>query len=612
MMPFSRKLQDPALGRFLQAHFALCFIPACVMSEDRTVVWWNRHAEDAVGIAEKEVIGRAEGMRVFLDPRARDIMDRLSARPRERERESSRLCLPEAMLLSRTDSECAVCLAPPPEKSEAFPTLLLYGRGTDEKEGRTFTYYAWAGFPSYDFVRSPSLDLFRLLNCLDRNGDAWFGVNQNELNLYLSRPLIDEIYSSSTLQEELMGTSVFLSMEDAAARDHERTINSLTEASSAHTVLHWPQRTREGKKVWTQSWPNIIRVNGKKANFSLVRDITAEKERDFLLEGVFAAQRKERHQSYQELLTMFAGRSAVMGQTMENLLRAALSLVTVSIYGETGTGKSLAARLVHQLSSKADGPFTYVNCSAIPDELFESSFFGHVKGAFTGAIRDAEGFLTKADQGTLFLDEIAELSPRAQSKLLQALSDKTYTPVGSTRELLSNFRLIVATNRNLEDMVRAGTFREDLFYRVNVLDVTLPPLRMRKDDIPLLVNAILRRNGISFTPSSTVLKKLYTHSWPGNIRELENVIMRYAAERSLEFFHPVPVKGREETRTPGMPEEREDVPLKEQLARAEKNAIAQALQKNCWNRQRTADALGITRITLFRKMREHGISDKHA
>ena len=246
------------------------------------------------------------------------------------------------------------------------------------------------------------------------------------------------------------------------------------------------------------------------------------------------------------------------------------------------------------------GPFTYVNCGAIPDELFESSFFGHVKGAFTGAIRDAEGFLTKADQGTLFLDEIAELSPRAQSKLLQALSDKTYTPVGSTRELLSNFRLIVATNRNLEDMVRAGTFREDLFYRVNVLDVTLPPLRMRKDDIPLLVNAILRRNGISFTPSSTVLKKLYTHSWPGNIRELENVIMRYAAERSLEFFHPVPVKGREETRTPGMPEEREDAPLKEQLARAEKNAIAQALQKNCWNRQRTADALGITEPAIYR------------
>ena len=450
-----------------------------------------------------------------------------------------------------------------------------------------------------------------------------------------------------------MGTSVFLSMEDAAARDHERTINSLTEASSAHTVLHWPQRTREGKKVWTQSWPNIIRVNGKKANFSLVRDITAEKERDFLLEGVFAAQRKERHQSYQELLTMFAGRSAVMGQTMENLLRAALSLVTVSIYGETGTGKSLAARLVHQLSSKADGPFTYVNCSAIPDELFESSFFGHVKGAFTGAIRDAEGFLTKADQGTLFLDEVGELPLPAQGSFLRALEQHRFRPVGEVRESASDFRLVAATNRNLDDMADMDLFRSDLRFRLRGMHIHVPRLRRRLEDIPALASHIIenccRRNGIPPKEAGQdVLDMLSIYPWPGNVRELKHAMERACAAsgsgRILARHLPTEIRislaksrlsfpgasfGDAPSSSPSHPgltsheagdllpspqqiphQARQDSfpTLRESRARADAEYLEPLLARFRGDVRRAASAAGISRGHLYELLKKHGLA----
>ena len=269
---------------------------------------------------------------------------------------------------------------------------------------------------------------------------------------------------------------------------------------------------------------------------------------------------------------------------------------------------------MHRLSSRADGPFIYVNCGAIPDELFESSFFGHVKGAFTGAVRDVDGLLTKADQGTLFLDEIAELSPRAQAKLLQALSEKTYTPVGSTQELTSKFRLIAATNRDLEELVRRGLFREDLFYRVNVMEVKLPPLRERREDIPLIVDSILRRNGISRSPARSELALLEEHGWPGNIRELENIILRYGAEGNLDFFRPVPAApAYAEIFLPPPAEELPDSPtsgtLKELMARQEKEIIVRSLTRLRWNKGRAAAELGISRPTLFRKMREYGLLD---
>ena len=250
-----------------------------------------------------------------------------------------------------------------------------------------------------------------------------------------------------------------------------------------------------------------------------------------------------------------------------------------------------------------DTPFVYVNCGAIPEELFESNFFGHVKGSFTGAVRDNHGLLAKADNGTLFLDEIAELSPKSQAKLLQVLSEKSYIPVGATEEKTSKFRLIVATNKNMEDLVRHGLFREDLYYRVNVMSITLPPLRERKEDIPLLINSILRRNSIFCSPSQEELKMLKEHSWPGNIRELENVIFHYAVEGNLNFFNPVISSTDISLSTLNQ----KPASLKLQLEQYEKKIIMENLERHHWNRGKVADELEISRPTLFRKMRQYGL-----
>lgn len=594
MVHQTKQFQAPDFGRFLKHHMALFFLPTCVMDAEGRIVWWNIHAETVTGIPSSKMLGLREGYRLFGYQGMPELIQYVMATGTVPSEATCR-----AQLLYKKENALAISVA-----GEDGTFLLLHGSYEDQETGSVFVYYAWSSFSTFDFDRSPSLDLFHLLSSLDRNGDVWLGVCQKEVAVYVSRPLIEKLYAPRLKTEELLGVPITMSMDDATASDHKRTINSLSEGNT-HPILHWPHR-RGDEKVWTQAWPNIIRVNGTPTNFSLVRDITAEKEQDSLLEGIFTSQRKEHLPAVQAMMTMFAGHAKAMIQPIELLLRASLSLVTVSIYGETGTGKSQAARLVHNLSSKADGSFVSVNCGAIPDELFESNFFGHVKGAFTGAIRDTDGLLTKADNGTLFLDEIAELSPRAQSKLLQALSDKSYTPVGSTKELHSNFRLIVATNRDLKQMVREGTFREDLYYRVNVLDVTLPPLRERKEDLPLIVNNILQRNNLSVSPPSSFYETLAKHSWPGNIRELENVVLRYTAENTLDFFTPVgiPNASGEEDQSCS---QNEPLSLREQVAATEKNAIRNALYQHCWNRQKTAEALGITRITLFRKMKEYGI-----
>jgi len=604
-------LQDPRIGRFLQEHFAFFFIPACLNDEAGCAVYWNPHAERISGIPAQEALGRCSYTRLLPD----------GERPVPAPAAGPDISLLDLFLAGRLDEiqarygrehvfpdrrsnlmvlDCAAGTDCPAEGR-----LLLCGRWQDQS-GKNFSYFAWSWLADYDFTASPSVPLYNLLKGLDRKRSAWFGIQQDELYGYLSPGFIRALFDRDIPMEELLGSPMRQTMTPAAAQDHARTIAALTPEKSAETVLNWPLVAGAERKSWVQTYPNILVVNGAQANFSLVLDVTAEKERDSTLENLLAASRAERTEApAQDLLATFAGRSQIMRDTLETLLRASLSLVTAAIYGETGTGKSLAARLIHQLGSRADGPFVSVNCGAIPEDLFESAFFGHVKGSFTGAIADKIGLLTRANTGTLFLDEIAELSPRSQARLLQALSEKSYTPVGSTEALHSKFRLIVATNRDLEEMVRLGTFREDLLYRVNVLDMRLPPLRERKEDIPLLLNGILRRHGLSEDFASVVLApeaihRLEAHDWPGNIRELENVILRCTAEGNLNFFQPTGVRW-----TPPVPDAPElGGTLKERLARQEHEILLQCLTKHRWRRDKVAEELGISRATLFRKMRE--------
>ncbi len=284
------------------------------------------------------------------------------------------------------------------------------------------------------------------------------------------------------------------------------------------------------------------------------------------------------------------------------------SNVSVLIEGESGTGKELLARAIHNLSPRKDQPFIAVNCGSLPDTLLESELFGYKKGAFTDATRDKPGRFDAAKGGTLLLDEIGDISPALQVRLLRVLQEKTYEPLGGTSAVTADVRILAATNRRLADEVRAGRFREDLYYRLNVLRIELPPLRERRCDIPLLVDHFRRRLNAETGKSveavdDSVLDLLMRHSFPGNARELEN-LMRHAfvlcKEAVIQVAH-LPVDFIEAVGRSA------DVhPLS--LEALERRAIRDALRSNGGNRTMTAKQLGIDPSTLYRKMKRYGIS----
>ena len=301
---------------------------------------------------------------------------------------------------------------------------------------------------------------------------------------------------------------------------------------------------------------------------------------------------------------------------------------TVLITGESGTGKGLFARAIHDLSPRRDKPFVKVTCAALSETLLESELFGHVKGAFTGAIADKMGRFEAADGGTIFLDEIGDISLPLQVRLLRVLQEREFERVGSSRTQTVDIRVIAATNRELKALMKAGRFREDLFYRLHVIPVVIPPLRERREDIPLLVDHILKRlkgRGLDRVRavSPEAMRCLIDYPWPGNVRELENVLERgavcsrgavlSAADLSEEVRdHCRPRKG-EPAGSPGA--ERPDAPVAAAENHApgkggEKEWILRTLEENRWSRGDAAAALGIDRSTLWRKMKRLGIGRK--
>ncbi len=294
---------------------------------------------------------------------------------------------------------------------------------------------------------------------------------------------------------------------------------------------------------------------------------------------------------------------------------------TVLITGESGTGKGLFARAIHDLSPRREKPFVKVNCAALTETLLESEMFGHVKGAFSGAVADKVGRFEAAEGGTIFLDEIGEISPALQVKLLHVLQDREMERVGSSRTQPVDVRVIAATNRDLKEEMRAGRFREDLFYRLNVIPLVVPPLRERREDIPLLVDNILsnlRRRGLDRVRavSPEAMRCMMEHSWPGNIRELENVLERgvVCARGSVLAAADLPDEVREpsgEAAGAGIPAPEparaEKRPSGEALS-GEREQLLRTLEEHRWNRGAAAAALGMDRSTLWRKMKRFGIS----
>lgn len=303
-------------------------------------------------------------------------------------------------------------------------------------------------------------------------------------------------------------------------------------------------------------------------------------------------------------------RSALMRNIFDMLHMLAASMSTVLIQGETGTGKEVIARAIHNQSSRKNKPFIAVNCGALPDTLLESELFGYKAGAFTGATKDKPGRFEMARGGTLFLDEIGEISPALQVRLLRVLQEKTYEMLGDTKSTKADVRIITATNQDLSIKVSEGSFRQDLYYRINVAKVDLPPLRKRKEDIPLLIEHFISRfnriqNKTVKGVSPETMAILMAHNYPGNIRELENII-EYAfvlCSEGLIETHHLPEEFRVEEASESPPR---DINLT--LKTLEAQTIREALKRNNYNRLSTAKELGIHKSTLFRKIKALGIS----
>ncbi len=291
---------------------------------------------------------------------------------------------------------------------------------------------------------------------------------------------------------------------------------------------------------------------------------------------------------------------------------------TVMVQGENGTGKELIAKSIHYNSHRKDKAFVIQNCSAFNDNLLESELFGHIKGSFTGALKDKKGLFEMADKGTFFLDEIGDTSPQMQVKLLRVLQEGTFTPVGSTEMRKVDVRIVAATNRNLREMVEKGTFREDLYYRLNVINIRVPPLRERKEDIPLLVEYFLTKAAeSSHKPKKSLMgraiEKLYDYPWPGNVRELQNEIERLCVlsgddqKIGHEILSPKILELGEKTKVQGS---RLHGKLKDALEELEREMIKEGLRRTGWNKSKLAKELGISRAGLIMKVEKYALDKR--
>jgi two-component system nitrogen regulation response regulator NtrX len=314
------------------------------------------------------------------------------------------------------------------------------------------------------------------------------------------------------------------------------------------------------------------------------------------------------------------GESLLMRQLREQVAMAAPTNGRVLIFGENGTGKELVARTIHALSRRRNQPFVDVNCAAIPEELIESELFGHLKGAFTGAVADRKGKFEAAHNGTIFLDEIGDMSVKTQAKVLRVLQEQVTEPVGSTSRVQVDVRVLAATNKDLLAEIRGGRFREDLYFRLNVIPIYVPPLRQRAEDIPLLVEHFIADFAVEYgrrakTLTPAAMSRLKTYRWPGNVRELRNVIERVVimapgdeiTDRDLAFLSSEPVadKSVDEGGAPA-------VPLYTARDQFEREYILRELANQQGNISRTAEALGVERSNLYRKMRAFGIVPRRA
>jgi len=357
--------------------------------------------------------------------------------------------------------------------------------------------------------------------------------------------------------------------------------------------------SRTARKIFSQEDLNFLLAFHQIAGIALEK---VKKEKNLIYENFRLKSQLKEDYSFEGIV----GKSRAIKSVINILPRVIASDVPVLIEGESGTGKELIAHVIHNSGQRSKRPFVPVYCGAFPANLLESELFGYKKGAFTGAVSDKMGLFEEADGGTFFLDEIAEVPLPIQTKLLRVLEHGVFRRLGDTKERKANVRLISATNRNLEELVKKGEFREDLYYRIKVIKIVLPPLRERKEDIPLLIEHFLKKYRKSELKVSKEAMDLFvSYNWPGNVRELENavahaIVMCTGKVIKPEHLPPEIVSGVDMFSEP--------TSLKEM----EKKLIIQTLQKTGWNKKKSAEILGISTRTLHNKIKEYGLSEKNS
>ncbi len=325
-----------------------------------------------------------------------------------------------------------------------------------------------------------------------------------------------------------------------------------------------------------------------------------------VMENLILRQQLSQHLGCKE----FVGVSPQIFAVFEMLQKVIPTRSNILILGESGTGKGLIAEVVHCNSQRKDKPFISINCSAIPENLLESELFGYKKGAFTGATTDKKGLITMADQGTLFLDEIGDMPLGLQAKILKVLETGEVLPVGDTKPFHADVRLVAATNKNLEEQISKGLFREDLYYRLNVIEVSIPPLRERKEDISVLARHFVEKYSTENNKkvcgiSDEAMEILYGYPWPGNIRELRNVIERAVVLASTDKIEPSDLPERIRTQQSA----KTSLSLKDKMEYCESKIVKETLEAHSWNKEEAARALDVDLATLYRKIKKLGIAE---
>ncbi len=411
----------------------------------------------------------------------------------------------------------------------------------------------------------------------------------------------------------------------------------LSEQEPGHGPAHGPEHVMDGLETLEQlrqleDAPAVLMISGHGTVETAVRATKLGAfdfiEKPLSLEKTLLAVKHalDQHSLAEENVRLrreLESRHQIIGESVPvKALRQQLALMAptngrVLIYGESGTGKELVAHAIHALSHRAREPFVEVNCAAIPEELIESELFGHRKGSFTGAVEDKTGKFQKADGGTLFLDEVGDMSLKTQSKVLRALEEQRFQPLGSPDTVTVDVRVVAATNKELEEEIARGNFREDLFYRLNVIPVHLPPLRDRREDIGLLAEHFLRELVAAYGRkrkqlAADALAALERYLWPGNVRELKNLIERVVimnTQERIERRHLPPLLFRQPRSADGRAPRTSDFStLQEARAAYEREFILKKLEENQGNMSRTAEALGLERSHLYRKMKALGIT----